>query len=79
MRAPLIIAGLFLVLFITQANAQLSAEQQIAKDRGRILYNQYKFAKPELTIAAKAGDRESQYYLAEELRKENQYITTEAL
>ncbi|AZD02268.1 tetratricopeptide repeat protein [Pseudomonas chlororaphis] len=78
MRVPPIIAGLFLVLFITQANAQLSAEQQIAKDRGRILYNQYKVAKPELTIAAKAGDRESQYYLAEELRKENQYITTEA-
>ncbi|UQS88152.1 hypothetical protein M5C90_20630 [Pseudomonas chlororaphis subsp. piscium] len=77
MRIPYCIA-IILWMVLNQAHAQLSAEQQIAKDRGLTLYNQYKVAKPELTIAAKAGDRESQYYLAEELRKENQYITAEA-
>ncbi|WP_210472569.1 hypothetical protein [Pseudomonas chlororaphis] len=66
MRIPYCIA-IILWMVLNQAHAQLSAEQQIAKDRGLTLYNQYKVAKPELTIAAKAGDRESQYYLAEEL------------
>ncbi|AZC37459.1 tetratricopeptide repeat protein [Pseudomonas chlororaphis] len=78
MRVLPVIVGLFWVLFLTQANAQLSAEQQTAKERGLILHNQYKVAKPELTLTAKAGDRDSQFYLAEELRRESQYITPEA-
>lgn len=60
------------------AAAQLTPEQHAAKERGIMLYNQYKTAIPELRIAAEAGDREAQYYLAEELRQSNQYITKEA-
>ena len=59
---------------------QLTPEQQIAKERGMTLYNQYKAisAEPYLKIAAEAGDRESQYFLGEALRLNNRYMTTEA-
>ena len=61
-----------------QAWAQLTPEQQAAKERGLMLYNQYKEAVPDLRIAAEAGDREAQYFLAESLRLEKRYMTTEA-
>lgn len=50
-------------------SAPLTPMQQSAKERGIMLYNQYKNPEPELRIAAEAGDREAQYYLAEELRQ----------
>jgi TPR repeat protein len=46
--------------------------------RGLLLYNQYKPAAADLKIAAEAGDAEAQYYLAEELRQQKQYVTAEA-
>ena len=63
-----------------QAWAQLTPEQQAAKERGLMLYNQHKAisATPFLRIAAEAGDSEAQYFLAESLRFNNRYMTTEA-
>jgi TPR repeat protein len=61
-----------------QAWAQLTPEQQAAKERGLMLYNQYKEAVPDLRIAAEAGDREAQYFLAASLRLEKRYMTAEA-
>lgn len=61
-----------------QALAELTPPQQSAKERGLALYNQYKPATVELRIAADAGDAESQYFLAEELRQQKQYITEES-
>lgn len=68
------------MLFATQAFSQLTASQEDAKVRGLELYNQMKAisALPFLTVAAKAGDRDSQYYLAEALRKNNRHMTPEA-
>ncbi|MEO8646128.1 MAG: sel1 repeat family protein, partial [Pseudomonas sp.] len=75
---PLFTIAIFLLAFTSNAFAQLSPEQQIAKTRGITLYNQYKTAAAELRIAAEAGDAEAQFYLAEELRKEKQLMTAEA-
>ncbi|MGP0172103.1 tetratricopeptide repeat protein [Pseudomonas sp. NCHU5208] len=66
------------LLFTSSALAALTLDQEQAKERGLMLFNQYKIAEPELRIAAEAGDAEAQYYLAEELRQMNRYITTEA-
>lgn len=62
------------------AAGQLTPQQQVAKERGMTLYNQYKAisAEPYLKIAAEAGDREAQYFLGEALRLNNRYMTTEA-
>lgn len=62
------------------AAAQLTPQQQAAKERGMTLYNQHKAisAEPYLKIAAEAGDRESQYFLGEALRFNNRYMTAEA-
>ncbi|MGL4316366.1 MAG: tetratricopeptide repeat protein [Pseudomonas sp.] len=59
-------------------SATLTPTQQAAKEQGIMLFNQYKVAIPELRIAAEAGDREAQYYLAEELRQTHRHITEEA-
>jgi len=77
LRIFLTAAALLLTVSI-YAHADLTPQQQHAKERGLILYNQYKVAIPELTIAAEAGDREAQFYLAEELRQQKQYITADA-
>ncbi|WP_223825391.1 tetratricopeptide repeat protein [Halopseudomonas salina] len=60
--------------------AELTPEQQAAKEHGSILYRQFKAisAEPYLTIAAEAGDAESQFLLAEALRKNNRFMTPEA-
>jgi TPR repeat protein len=58
--------------------AALTPEQQAAKERGMTLYNQLKPAKKDLRIAAEAGDAEAQFYLGEELRHKNGYMTPEA-
>jgi TPR repeat protein len=79
MRLHRLLAVLSLCLTsLGQAWAQLTPEQQAAKERGLMLYNQYKEAVPDLRIAAEAGDREAQYFLAESLRLEKHYMTTEA-
>ena len=74
-----VIVGLACLLscIITHAST-LTHAQQIAKENGITLYNQYKTAEPEMRIAAEAGDREAQYYLAEDLRRTNRYMTEEA-
>ncbi|WP_259697812.1 tetratricopeptide repeat protein [Pseudomonas frederiksbergensis] len=61
--------------------AELTAEQQTAKTQGIVLYNQFKAisATPLLKISADAGDHEAQYYLGEAIRKNNRYMTSEAL
>ncbi|MCF4997858.1 sel1 repeat family protein [Pseudomonas syringae] len=72
----------FLIIFTgtCRAETNLSQDQLAAKERGIILYNQLKSgdATPYLTIAAQAGDREAQYYLAETLRKKNHFMNSEA-
>ncbi|AZV27079.1 hypothetical protein CT157_14035 [Pseudomonas syringae] len=72
------IIALTFVAFPIFASATLNVQQQNAKERGIILFNQYKPAAPELRVAAEAGDREAQFFLAEEIRQENQYISDEA-
>lgn len=70
------------VLFslVGSAWAQLSPEQQAAKEKGLILYQQSDWydSQPLLKVAAEAGDGEAQYFLAETLRLSNRYITAEA-
>jgi uncharacterized protein len=64
----------------SSAWAQLTPEQQAAKDKGLMFYQQYKgiSAVPLLRTAAEAGDSEAQYYLAETLRLNAMHITAEA-
>jgi TPR repeat protein len=78
LRNSILSAALLLLVFAPHASAELTAEQQTAKDRGITLFNQYKAAATELRIAAEAGDAEAQFYLAEELRKETQFLTADA-
>lgn len=67
-------------MFSKLAFAQVSVEQQNAKNLGIILYNQHKTSSATvfLTIAAEAGDHEAQYYLGESLRRKNHYMSPEA-
>ncbi|MCG8906952.1 sel1 repeat family protein [Pseudomonas sp. DP-17] len=58
--------------------SQLTPEQDSAKIRGLTLYNQYKDGEPDLRIAAMAGDRESQFYLAKDLQNTARYMIAEA-
>ncbi|PWE46791.1 sel1 repeat family protein, partial [Pseudomonas prosekii] len=75
----------FLLLYVffssAQVQAQLSPDQLAAKTRGIELYNQFKAisAKPQLKIAADAGDPEAQYYLGEAIRTNDKYMTAEAV
>ncbi len=73
------IALSFLFIFALPAFAQLTPEQQAAKEKGIILFNQYKVADAELRVAAEAGDKDAQYYLAEYLRKKNRYMSAESI
>lgn len=73
--------SLILVLcFINTAFAELTPEQQAARDRGLMLYQQYMgvSAIEPLRIAASAGDRTAQYFLGETLRLNNMFMTDEA-
>jgi hypothetical protein len=73
------ITGL-LLLFSHCAWAQLTAEQEEARAKGIFSYNMMRgfTAKPYLEIAAKAGDGDAQYYLAELIRLRKKHITAEA-
>ncbi|VVP85892.1 tetratricopeptide repeat protein [Pseudomonas fluorescens] len=61
-------------------SASASTARPSSEQRGIILYNQMKIdaAIPQLKEEAKNGEIESQYYLAESLRKKNGYMTPEA-
>ncbi|MDP9709129.1 UNVERIFIED_ORG: TPR repeat protein [Pseudomonas fluorescens] len=71
-------SALFFTLLSNFAIAELSSTQEESKNKGLILFNQFKSAKSELYIPAEAGDPDAQYFLAEELRQQNRYITAEA-
>ena len=73
------IAGL-LFLLSNCAWAQLTPEQEDARSQGLFFLNMIKSAKasPFLEISAEAGDTESQYYLAEILRRNQKVITPKA-
>lgn len=62
------------------AFAQLTPELQKAKEKGLALYQQSDWydSQPLLEKAATAGDRVSQYYLAEAIRLSNRYTTAAA-
>ncbi|MGB7388711.1 MAG: sel1 repeat family protein [Pseudomonas neustonica] len=66
-------------LLAMPAWADLTPEQQAAKQTGITLFNQYRTAEPQLRIAAEAGDAEAQFYLAEELRLRDRFMTEEVV
>ena len=73
--------GLVLALtFVSTAFAQLTPEQQAARDKGLALYQQSDWydSQPLLQIAAEAGDQQAQYYLGEAIRLSKRYMTAEA-
>ncbi len=77
---------ILLVLFVVGvicsqvALADLTSEQVAAKNRGLFLYNLRRTndAASFLKVAAEAGDRESQYFLGEVIRKRATYVSPES-
>ncbi len=61
------------------SSAELSKEQIKEKFEGIVLFNQYKTSTSKLLPAAEAGDAEAQYYLAEEIRSQKQYLSSDAV
>lgn len=80
MIKKVIIGALCSIFFSCGAFAQLTHEQQVARNKGIELYQQSAWddAQPLLLIAAEAGDRQAQYYLGESIRLNNSYTTEEA-
>ena len=80
MISQVVISIVLTLFFSSFALAQLTHEQQAAKDKGLVLYNQSDWydSQPLLRIAAEAGDRTAQYYLGEAIRLSSWYTTTEA-
>ena len=80
MIKQIIISIVLNIFFSCSAVAQLTHEQQAAKDKGLTLYNQSDWydSQPLLQIAAEAGDRMAQYYLGEAIRLSKRYTTAEA-
>jgi TPR repeat protein len=76
----LIFAVLASVIFCSSAVAELTTTQKTARDSGIALFQQSDWydSQPPLKIAAEAGDREAQYYLAEAIRLSKRYTTAEA-
>ena len=70
MISQVVISIVLTLFFSSFALAQLTHEQQAAKDKGLVLYNQSDWydSQPLLRIAAEAGDRTAQYYLGEAIR-----------
>ena len=68
------------VFFSCTAFAQLTQEQESAKEKGLTLYQQSDWydSQPLLEKAAIAGDKTAQYYLAEAIRLSNRYTNAEA-
>ncbi|MEB0119967.1 sel1 repeat family protein [Pseudomonas sp. CCI1.2] len=69
-----------LFIVCNSAWAELTPEQEEARNQGLFFLNMISSAKasPFLEISAGAGDTESQYYLAEILRRNNKFITPKA-
>ncbi|ROZ79301.1 sel1 repeat family protein [Pseudomonas neustonica] len=67
-------------LFASPALADLTPEQQAARDEGLMLYQQHMggAAIEPLRVAAEAGDRTAQYFLGETLRLNNMFMTAES-
>lgn len=67
--------------WVSGAVAELTAEQQTAKDKGLYFYQliRHHEAKPLLEISSDAGDAESQYYLAEIIRQDKMMMTESAI
>ncbi|WP_085707691.1 tetratricopeptide repeat protein [Pseudomonas sp. B35(2017)] len=80
MKKTITLLFLALSTLCMNAFAALTQEQVIAKEKGLILFNQFKIssALPYLEIASNAGDQDSQYYLGEALRQRNRYMTADA-
>ena len=80
MISQVVISIVLTLFFSSFALAQLTHEQQAAKDKGLVLYNQSDWydSQPLLRIAAEAGDRTAQYYLGEAIRLSNWHTTAEA-
>ena len=74
------VALVALLLVANSTWAQLTPEQQAAKEKGLMFYQQHKgiSAIPLLRSAAEAGDSEAQYFLAETLRLNAMHITAES-
>jgi hypothetical protein len=72
------VTALFAMFLSVNVDANLTTEEQVAKSKGILLFNQHKNSVVALRVAAEAGDAEAQFYLAEELHKEKQLMTTEA-
>ncbi len=76
----LIFAVLASVIFCGSAAAELTTTQKTARDSGISLFQQSDWydSQPPLKIAAEAGDRKAQFYLAEAIRLSKRYTTAEA-
>lgn len=74
-------AAALMVFLLTPSisSAELSKEQIKEKSEGIVLFNQYKTSASKLLPAAEAGDAEAQYYLAEEIRSQKQYLSPDAV
>lgn len=68
------------MLFSGSVFAQLTSEEEAARNKGIVLYKQSDWydSQPLLEIAAKAGDQKAQYYLAEAIRLSKRYTTQQA-
>lgn len=75
-----VISLMFALTLVSASFAQLTPEQQAARDQGLALYQQHMgvSAIEPLRIAAEAGDKTAQYYLGETLRLNNMFMTAEA-
>ena len=71
---------LFSIFFSGYAVAEITPEQQIAKEQGLALFQQNNWHKSQLLLedAATAGDQTAQYYLGEAIRLSKRYTTAEA-
>ncbi|NUU38766.1 tetratricopeptide repeat protein [Pseudomonas sp. C2B4] len=68
------------MLFSNVCAAEPTNSQTAARDKGIALYQQSNWydSQPLLKIAAEAGDRKAQFYLAEAIRLSKRYMTSEA-
>jgi TPR repeat protein len=74
------VIAVVLIVMLPPAWAQLTSEQQDAKEQGVIHFQMKKsnLAAPFLAVAASAGDRDSQYYMGEIERRKVMFMTAEA-
>jgi TPR repeat protein len=74
------IGAMLFIFSASFAQADLSAELIIARDKGITLFKQSDWydSQPLLQIAAESGDPKAQYYLAEAIRLSKRYTTDEA-